>query len=177
MGKLEMIKPDVELGIALNYLVATKSGVDWKMACSRMCMLKGSEVISQGDKTDFEYYKLVYSTPKFHYYLVDKNEEEDTMQVIGRAQVSERGEGQRDIQYVLIESEYRGMGYGTTFFSLLIDSIFSDATISKIFVEDKSQHGQTGKILTKLGYSECSGVAWSISRDEWTNKRSSFVKL
>ena len=176
MVNLEMIKPDIKLGVELDYLVATKSGDVWKKAYFRRCMLEECEVISQGNMSDFEYYKLLYKAPRFDYYLLDKDDVGDVLKVVGRAQVSERGEGQRDIQYVLIESEYRGMGYGTIFFSLLIDSIFSDATISKIFIEDKSQHGQTGKILTKLGYSECSGVAWSISRDEWTNKRSSLYK-
>lgn len=145
MTDIKMVKPDKQLAVKLDYLICKKNKVDWKMGYKRMCMLKGEEPLLQGDKTDQEYYELI-NEPKFQYYLLEDDN------VIGRAILSERGNNFVDIQYVLIEEEYRDKGYGTRFFQMLEEEILKDEQISGIIIEDASRFEQTSSIAANLGY-------------------------
>lgn len=145
MADIQMIKPNRDLAIKLDYLICKKNKVDWKQGYNRKCILTGEEPILQGDKTDQEYYGLIYG-PKFQYYLLEGDN------VIGRATLSERGDNFVDIQYVLIEEEFKNKGYGTRFVQMLEDEIMKDEQVTGIIIEDASHLGQTTKIATKLGY-------------------------
>lgn len=145
MADIQMIKPDKELAIKLDYLVCKKNKIDWKQGYNRRCILTGEEPLLQSSKTDQEYYELV-NKPKFQYYLLEESN------VIGRATLSKRGNNFIDIQYVLIEKEFRNKGYGTKFLQMLEDEIMNDEQITGIIIEDASSLGQTSSIATKLGY-------------------------
>lgn len=145
MADIQMIKPDKKLALKLDYLICNKNKADWKTGYKRMCMLKGEEPLLQGDKTDQEYYELI-NEPKFQYYLLEDDN------VIGRATVSKRGDNFVDIQYVLIEEEFRGKGYGTIFIQMLENEIMKDEQIEGIIIEDASHLSQTSSIATNLGY-------------------------
>ncbi len=145
MDDIVMIRPDKKLAIELDYLVCKKNKVDWKQGYNRLCMLSGSEPILQGNRTDQEYYKLV-NKPKFQYYLLKGDN------VVGRAILAERANNFINIQYVSIENEYRGKGYGIRFVQMLEDEIMKDDNVLGIIMEDVSHLGQISRIANKLGY-------------------------
>ena len=147
MSNVKLIKPDKDTAFLLDYKLCLKNKTDWKNAYLRRCMVFGEEPISQGDMSDYDYYRLVVAQ-KFQYYLLDGDE------VVGRALLERRGSSFIDIQYLLIEEEFRGKGYGTHFFKLLEEDIFKDESVEGILIEDASKGGLTSIIAQKLGYEE-----------------------
>lgn len=147
MSDVELIKPDKKLAIKLDYIIDKKNKRDWKQGYHRLCMILGTDSLPQGNKTDYEYYEAVMK-PKFQYYLLEGNN------VIGRVQTSRRGNNFIDIQYVKIEDEFQGQGYGTKLFQMLEEEIREDEQIEGIIIEDASILGQTTRIARKLGYEQ-----------------------
>lgn len=145
MEDVKLIKPTKEIAQKLDYMICKKNNLDWKRGYLRSCLFFGEKPIEQGSLSDQEYYFLV-KKPAFEYYLLKNGE------VVGRANLSKRAEDFIDIQYVSIEEEYRGKGYGTKFIELLEKEIAKDSSVQGIFIEDASANAQTAAIARKLNY-------------------------
>lgn len=147
MEDIKLIKPNKVDAVLLDYKLCAKNKSDWKNGYLRRCMLEGIELVLQEKMSDEDYYRLVMQ-PKFQYYLLDGDN------VVGRALLVPRGQNLVDIQYLIIEEEFRGKGYGTRFFEMLEAAIFKDDTIDGILIEDASKGERTSAIAKKLGYEE-----------------------